>query len=58
MFLHGGVHYPFVWLGQAVVELREGLTCNLFSKGMLELETWVTIQKMCIFESADFTAHL
>ena len=35
----------FVSWVQAVVKLLEGLTCNLFSKGMLELETWVTIQK-------------
>ena len=51
-------HCPFVYLFQAVVELLEGLTSNLFSKGVLELETWVTIQRMCIFESADFTTHL
>ena len=43
---------------QAVVKLLEGLTCNLFSKGVLGLETWVTIQRMCILESADFTTHL
>ena len=29
---------------QAVVELLEGLTCNMFSKGVLKLETWVAIQ--------------
>ena len=34
----------FVCGVQAVVELLEGLTCNLFSKGVLEFETWVTIQ--------------
>ena len=43
---------------KAVVELLEGLTCNLFSKGVLVLETWVAIQKMYILESADFTTHL
>ena len=43
---------------QAVVGLLEGLTCNLLSKGVLELETWVAIQRICIFESADFTTHL
>ena len=58
MLLHGGVHDPFVCWVQAVVELLEGLTCNLFSKGVLELETWVAIQRMCIFESADLTTHL
>ena len=51
-------HDPFVVGAQAVVELLEGLTCNLFSKGVLELETWVAIQRMCIFENADFTTHL
>ena len=36
-----------LWV-QAVVELLEGLTCNLFSKGVLELENWViTIQRIC-----------
>ena len=46
MLLHGGVHNPFVCGVQAVVELLEGLTCNLLSKGVLELETWVAIQVM------------
>ena len=51
MFLHGGVHDPFVCCGvQAVVELLEGLTCNLFSKGVLELETWVAIQDVHLRE--------
>ena len=54
---HGGVYYSFVSGVQAVVELLEGLTCNLFSKGVLELETWVP-SRMCIFESADFTTHM
>ena len=58
MFLHGGVHCPFVSGIQAAVELLEGLTCNLLSKGVLELETWVAIQRTCILESADFTTHL
>ena len=44
MFLHGGVHDPFACGVQAVVELLEGLTCNLLSKGMLEFEAWVAIQ--------------
>ena len=35
---------PFCLWVQAVVELLEGLTCNLFSKSVLELETWVAIQ--------------
>ena len=43
MLLHGGVHCPFVSWVQAVVELLEGLICYLFSKGVLEFETWVTI---------------
>ena len=33
-----------------VVELLEGLTCNLFSKGVLELETWVAIQDVGLKE--------
>ena len=47
-----------MWVQAAVVELLEGLTCNLFSKGVLELETWLPSKRMCILESADFTTHL
>ena len=38
-----------VWV-QTVIELLEGLTCNLFSKGVLELETWATIQDVHLRE--------
>ena len=47
---HGGVHYSFVGGIQAVVELLEGLTCYLLSKGVLELETWVAIQDVHLRE--------
>ena len=50
MLLHGGVHDPFIRGVQAVVKLLEGLTCNLFSKGVLELETWVAIQDVHLRE--------
>ena len=42
---------------QTVVELLEGLTCNLLSKGMLEFETG-SPSRTCILESVDFTTHL
>ena len=35
---------------KAVVELLEGLTCNLLSKSVLELETWVAIQDVHLRE--------
>ena len=44
MLLHGGLHNLFVGGIQAAVELIEGHTCYLLSKGVLELETWVAIQ--------------
>ena len=46
MHLHSSMEEStiFCYLVQVVVELLEGLTCNLFRKGVLELETWVTIQ--------------